>query len=547
MTRRIVGGDSYLHQLFSSELTRRNFIIASGGVSLAGILAACSTSNSTSGSKYTTMNIGVADLGTQTPDPMFAFNHSAMYAPIALNLGEQLVHRGFDGTLQPGLASSWTISDDHLTWTFTLRGGVTMHDGSKFTSRDVETSIKRVQAKGNAGDFVLNENVVAAISNIKLIDDLHVAITTSTPYFRMLDDLPIPIATDYYNSVGEAQFRKAPVAAGPFKFTSQVLNQSMTYTRFDNFWDPTRTPNFKTLTLLLLTQESSRVAGIQSGSLDATNGLSPVAIQQLQGASGVRILNSPDSELVHMIFAALNPLNPTPAKTSSPVHDLRVRQAMLYALDRVGMAKSILGGQATPVSTEGLPSTLGHNPANQPTPFDPAKAKQLLQAASATGFNFTLVSKSADQGLPQVQDLCQAMVSNWRDVGINAKYQPMEAGLQADLQDSHKFDGGFLFSLQGIKLYDPTYMANQFFSHLSDNISNGDPKLDSYAAQLTATFDQAARETLAREYDDYLYATVPSLGLFGLDTKYAIGSHVKDWKLQDGNGGAGPFWGLRSN
>jgi peptide/nickel transport system substrate-binding protein len=546
MAREIVDRGSYLDRLFAAELSRRRFLVASGGVSLAGVLAACANS-STSGTHYDTMNIGVADLGTQTPDPMFAFNHSAMYAPIALNLGEQLVHRGYDGTLQPGLASSWTVSDDHLTWTFTLRGGVTMHDGSKFTARDVQTAIKRVQDKGNAGDFVLNENVVAAISNLNIIDDLHIAITTSSPYFRMLDDLPIPVATDYYNTVGEAGFRKAPIAAGPFKFASQVLNQSMTFTRFDNFWDPTRTPNFKTLVLLLLPQESSRVAGLQSGSLDATNGISSVGIQQLQGASGVKILTSPDSELVHIILAALNPLNPTASAKSSPVHDLRVRQAMLYALDRDGMIKSILGGQATTVSSYGLPSTLGHDPANKPYAFDPAKAKSLLADANAAGFPFTLVSKSADQGLPQVQDICQAIVSNWKDVGINAKYQPMEAGLQADLQDSHKFDGGFLFSLQGIKLYDPTYLANQFFSHQSDNITNGDPKLDDYAARLTSTFDQATRASLAKEYDDYLYNTVPALGLFSLDTQYAIGSHVKDWKLQDGNGGAGPFWGLRSN
>jgi peptide/nickel transport system substrate-binding protein len=539
---------SYLDELFSTTLDRRRFLLASGGVSLAGILAACAGSTpSGTGTKYDTMNVAIADLGTQTPDPMYSFSHSATYAPIALNLGEQLVRRGYDGKLTPALAESWTVSDDHLTWTFNLRSGVKMHDGSKFTAADVQTSIKRVQDKGNAGDFVLNENLVSAITSVKIIDDLHISITTSTPYFRMLDDLPIPVATAYYQSVGEVEFRKKPMAAGPYKFSSQILNQSMTFSRFDDFWDSSRIPNFKTLTLLILPQESARIAGLQAGSVDATNGLSPVAISQLKGANGVRILTSPDSELVHIIFAALNPLNPTPAKTASKVHDVRVRQAMLYALDREGMAKSILGGEATPVSTYGLPDTLGHDSANKPYGFDPAKAKQLLQDAGAVGFNFTLVSKSSDQGLPQVQDLCQAIVSNWQDVGIKAKYQPMEAGLQADLQDSHKFDGGFMFSLQGIKLYDPTYLANQFFSHLSDNVTSDDPKLDQYAAQLSSSFDLTARAALAKEYDDYLYATMPALGLFSMNTQYGIGSHVKDWQLQDGNGGCGPFWGLRSN
>jgi peptide/nickel transport system substrate-binding protein len=546
MRREAVGPGSSLDQLFSAELSRRGFLVAAGGMSLAGILAACSNSSSSGGSGYQTLNLGVADMGTQTPDPMFAYSHSAMYAPIGLSMGEQLVRRAFDGSHTPALATSWTISPDNLTWTFTLRSGVTMHDGSAFTSRDVKTSIGRVQDKANAGDFVLNENLVALITKVDLIDDLHVAITTSEPFLSMLDALPLPIATDYYTKVGEAQFRKAPIAAGPFKFSSQVLNQSMTLTRFDNFWDPTRKPNFKTLNLLLLPEESSRVAGLQSGSIDATNGLSTVAITQLQNASGIKLLSAPDAEIIHMIFAALNPNNPTAAKARSAVHDVRVRQAMLYALDRVSMAKSILGGAATPLSTDGLTDTLGHDPANQPFAFDPNKAKQLLQAANATGFNFTLVSKSSDQGLPQVQDLCQAMVSNWKDVGINAKYQPMEAGLQAALQDSWTFDGGFLFALEGLKVYDPSYAANQFFRPSSGNLTVDDPKLYDYAAKLSSTFDETARAALAKEYDDYLYATQPALGLFSLDTKFAIGPHVQQWTLQAGNGGCGPFWGLRA-
>jgi len=406
-----------------------------------------------------------------------------------------------------------------------------------------------VQNKGNTGDFVLSENLVAVITKINIIDDLHIAITTSTPFFTLLDSLPMPVATDYYNRVGEAQFRKQPIAAGPFKFTSQVLNQSMTFTKFDAFWDPTRTPNFTTLNLLLLPEESSRVAGLQSGSVDATNGLSTVAIRELQGSSGVQLLSVPGAEAIHMIFAALNPNDPTPAKLNSPVHDVRVRQAMLYALDRAGMAKSILGGTATPVATfDGLPQTLGQDPANVPYAYNPAMAKQLLQAAGfASGFNFTLVSKSSDQGLPEVQDLCQAMVSNWKDVGINATYQPMEAGLQATLQDSWTFDGGFLFSLEGLKVFDPTYDGNQYFARASGNVTADDPKLFALTTALSSTFDDAARAVIARQYDDYLYATQPGLGLFSRDTKFAIGPHVKSWTLQDGNGGAGPFWGLRAN
>jgi peptide/nickel transport system substrate-binding protein len=538
---------TFLDSLLSADLSRRKFLIATGSLSLGGVLAGCVGSGGSGATRYNVLNIALADLGTQTPDPMYAYSHSAMYSPIALNLGEQLVRRDYNGSYVPALATSWAISSDQLTWTFTLRGGVKMHDGSAFTANDLVTAIKRVQDKSNTGDFVSNEGLVAAISKINVIDDLHIAITTSSPYFRMFDDLPIPVASAYYAQVGEAEFRKNPVTAGPFKFKSQSLNQSMTFSRFADFWDSSRIPNFETLNLLLLPQESARVAGLQSGSIDAVGGLSSVATSQLKGASGIQFLSNPDSVQVNMFFAALNPLNPTPAKASSKVHDLRVRQAMLYALDRDGMSKALFGGQATPLATLDLPITLGYDPSLKPYGFDPNKAKQLLQDAGASGFTFTLVSKSSDSGLPQVQDLCQAMISNWRDVGIDAKYQPMEAGLQADLQDSHKFDGGFLFSQQGIKLYDPSYQASHYFSLKSDNVTADDPKLDDYNSKLSSTLDATARLQLAKEYDNYLYTTVPALGLFSVDAVYATGPHVKSWKLQDGNGATGPFWGLRSS
>jgi peptide/nickel transport system substrate-binding protein len=536
-------------ELFSSEVSRRGLLIGAGGLGLAGLLAACSTSSSGSssgGSGYQTLNIAISGLDTQSPDPMAAYSEGPLYAPIFQSIGEPLVRRGYDGSQVPALAKSYTISPDNLTWTFTLRSGVKMQDGSPFTSRDVQTSIARVGDKHDAGIFVLAEALFAVITKVDLIDDLHVAITTSSPYESMLDDLPVPIATDYYKRVGDARFSKAPIAAGPFKFTSQVINQSMTLTRFDDFWDPSRKPNFKTLNMVVLAEESTRIAGLLSGSIDAFTALSSVAVKQLQNAPGIRLQSDRDAQTIYIILAATNPNKPTPAKLNSPVHDVRVRQAMLYALDRVNIAKTIVGGGAAPLASFAFPETLGNDPANQPYAYDPDKAKQLLKDAGATGFDFTLVSKNPDQTMPYVQDLSLAIVANWKAVGINARYEPLEAGLQAALQDSWTFDGGFLISTTGLKMYDPSYFANQYFDPKSGNLTVNDPKLFDFTARLKTTFAPAARAALAKEYNDYLYASQPLLGLFRAGSTLAIGPHVKQWTQQAGNGGTGPFWGLRA-
>jgi peptide/nickel transport system substrate-binding protein len=540
-----------LSDLLSAELSRRHFI-AAGGLGLAAVLVGCQTTSpvGTPGpvpkvSKYPNINLGLPDLGTQTPDPMFAYSHGAMRTPIFTSLGEMLVRRDLRGQHSNALAESYQTSPDGLTWTFTLRSGVKMHDGSTFTAQDVKTAIDRVTAF--PGDFVLNEPAVQAITKVDIIDDLHIALTTSAPYVTMLDDLPVPIPTGYYKQVGDAQFRVHPMAAGPFKFVSQQLNVNMVYERFDGFWDPTRVPNFKTLTLILLPEESSRLAGLQSGSLDAIASISPAGRKQLQGASGIRVITNHDVTLVWMIFAALNPDSPTPAKLASPVHDLRVRQAMLYGMDRQGMINAIFAGAATLDDDFSVGGTLGHNTANKPYPFNAGKAKQLLKDAGHASFNFTLVSKNADDTIGNIQDLGQAIASNWNDIGINTTYQPMDPALQGELQDSHVFDGAFLFGLEGLQLYDPGYLANQFFLATSGNVTNGDPKLNEYAIKLSTSYDPTARAAVAREYDDYLYATQPAFGLFTLDAFYAIGPHVSEWNLQDGNGQAGPFWELRGS
>ena len=108
-----------------------------------------------------------------------------------------------------------------------------------------------------------------------VVDPLTVALTTNKPYGTFLIDMPPPIATDYYNKVGDAAFKTNPVAAGPWKFVSQELNANVKYDRYDGYWDPTRKPNWRKLVYAIVPDESSRVAGIQTGTLDIAFGLTP--------------------------------------------------------------------------------------------------------------------------------------------------------------------------------------------------------------------------------------------------------------------------------
>jgi peptide/nickel transport system substrate-binding protein len=257
---------------------------------LAGLLDACGQGTTTAPqSTNATLNAGIPAFTLQSGDPHLGSQSSDGWV-IRDAVGDFLVRRDLNQKQVPNLAPSWTTSPDGLTWTFTLRSGVKMHDGTTMTARDFVTATNRVVKNTKFASFY---GVLAAqFDSATAIDDTHFAIKTKTPISSLLDALPQPIPTDYYNQVGEAGFSAKAMSNGPFKFASLVTNQSLTLERFDDFWDKSRMPNFKTLVLNIIPDEATRLAGLQSGSLDIITALTPNAVQSIQSVKGVRIVRS---------------------------------------------------------------------------------------------------------------------------------------------------------------------------------------------------------------------------------------------------------------
>jgi peptide/nickel transport system substrate-binding protein len=526
------------------ELSRRNFLLATGALGVGGVLAACQPSSSSpSVAHVDTLNVGITPLAKQTGDPHTAYVHGDSQASVGMSVAEQLVRRGLDAKHVPNLATEWTLSPDNLTWTFTLRAGVKMQDGSTFTARDIKTSLDRVIKYTT--DFPIYQPLTSVLNNYKVIDDGHFSITTTQPYALMLDDVPYPIATDYYNRVGEDQFRQLPIAAGAFKYTSQQLNQSMTFTRHDDFWDKSRLPNFKTLNLMMLPEESSRVAGLISGSLDMIFNVSHNSVQQINssGVSGVRSIrnNGPCTSVIIW----LQDFNPTKGNPNSPLASVAVRQALAYALDRESIVKNLFHGDAAVAANITNSSSLGFDPNLKPIPYDPAKAKQLLKDAGHSTFSWVLSSKTADTEAPDLPLLVQALIGYWKAVGITTTYNPLETGLLGDMQDSHKLTGGIISGWDNSSWYEPLWVAENYQTSASDNSTN-DPKIDDLSLRMSNTPDEAARAKIALEYSDYMYQSQTWPTIITLPALIGAGPHVKDYKFKVANSTIGPFWYLRS-
>src|SRR5699024_9228200 len=125
-----------------------------------------------------TIVLGVPNLGPQNVDPIAAHEAGSNY-PIKWSVGEPLVRLDLDMKPVPALAETWEVSEDKLTWTFELREGVKMHDGSEFTAADVATAISRVQENE---DLTAYATYAARIDSVNVVDDYKVEVTTTEPY-----------------------------------------------------------------------------------------------------------------------------------------------------------------------------------------------------------------------------------------------------------------------------------------------------------------------------------------------------------------------------
>ena len=361
-----------------------------------------------------TITLGLQSLQEQYVDPHFAVG--GLIFPLQWALADFLYRLDENAQYVPGLATDYEISPDSLTWTFTLRDDVMMHDGSPFTAADVKTTIDRIIT---GADFTHYATFKTYVTGATVVDDTHVQVTTNKPYATLVSDMPAPIPTGYYNEVGDAEFRKAPMAAGAWKFLSQSLNADVRYERFDDFWDPTRKGNFPNLVFQIVPDESSRVAGVQTGALDIAFGMTAAAIGQFEGDDQYKIIETEETGLAYCM--AIDCVFPD---VDSPLKNLDVRKALLMAIDRDGIAESLYGGFAKTANSP-IPSVmLGYDDSVEPLPYDPDGAKDMLEQAGAAGLSLTLNSYNVTSTIPDVAKLAETVASLWGQIGVNATPQP---------------------------------------------------------------------------------------------------------------------------
>ncbi len=292
------------------------------------------------------------------------------------NVFEGLTRFMSDGSVVPGLAESWEISDDGLTYTFKLRSGVTFHDGTTMDAEDVKFSLDRIGAEDSAN---AQKALYAAISEVNVIDPMTVEIKLSEPNGNMIFNLAwgdaVIVAPESIENI-----KQQPIGTGAFKFDSWTQGDKVEISRNDAYWGDA--PALAKATFKFISDPTAAFASVMAEDVDVFAGFpAPENLPQFEADPRFQVIvGSTEGETI----LAMNNKMP-------PFDNVKVREAVAHAIDRQAIIDGAMFGLGTPIGTHFAP----HNPAyvdlTAQSDFDPEKSKTLLaEAGFPDGFETTL-------------------------------------------------------------------------------------------------------------------------------------------------------------
>jgi peptide/nickel transport system substrate-binding protein len=367
------------------------------------------------------------------------------------------------------IAESWTVSPDELTWTFKLRPGVKFHNGREVTADDVKFSIDRIR---DPHTVATARSDFEPVKGVQVVDPRTVAFHLKRPYSILPEVLQIPAWSAIIPKEAVAQLKTEPVGTGPFKFKSSVRNTSLTLERFSDYWNKPK-PLVDQLVFTFIPDENARVEALRSGQVDLIDSVPLAQAKVLQKNPSLSVASFGSSWVDEF---GMN-------TKRKPLDDVRVRQAIAYALNKDEITKAATFGLGKPADTMVAPVSPIKLDAKG-LPYDPARAKDLLkQAGLAGGFDMEFAPCGGD-AFPQMRRAGQVIASELQAVGIRAKLTNLEAGIWVDkVITKHDYDAFICGLINGL---DPDGHSYRYFR------SDGAFNFSQYAAspQLDRLLDE---------------------------------------------------------
>ena len=293
------------------------------------------------------------------------------------NIFEGLTRIGPDGSVSPGLASSWEISDDGLFYTFTLRSGVTYHDGTAFDAEDVKFSLNRARAEDSTN---AQKALFEPIEKVKVIDPTHVRIKLKRPTGSFLFNLGWGDAVIVAPETAETNVTD-PVGTGPFKMSKWTKGDSIEIVKNSDYWgEPAKLDK---ATFKVIADPSAAFAAMMAGDVDGFP-IFPAPENLPQFEADPRFSVVVGSTEGETILSTNN--------KSAPFDNVLVRRALAHAIDRKAIIDGAMFGYGTPIGTHFAPHHPAYLDLTGMSAYDPEKAKALLKEAGfENGFKARLM------------------------------------------------------------------------------------------------------------------------------------------------------------
>jgi peptide/nickel transport system substrate-binding protein len=444
-----------------------------------------------------------ADIITMDP----AMHRSRINQTVVRNVFEALVNQDESLNPVPELATEWTQVDP-VTWRFTLRDGVTFHNGEELNAEAVKFSIERVLDPAQASP---RASMLSMITEVSAPDEHTVVITTAQPAPTLLASLSVNeiVPPGYVTEVGDEEFAANPVGTGPFTFVEWVANERVVLAANDDYWGGR--PEIDQLVFVPVPEVSARIAALRSGDVDIAADVPADLAVSLNGdveavpVSGTRIF-----------FLAMN-------VTTAPFDDAQVRVAVNRAIDRQLLVDSIYQGRARPLNQPAFPEMAGYHEGFTGYDFDQEAASSVLSAIDAT------IEIDAEE---RDRTLAEAVAGMLQAAGLSAQVNVLEG--QAFLDATNSGTSIAYLSSWGVAEGDADVIfARHFWSpSRADSVFTGyqNADLDVLIEQGRSTADPDERERIYAEAVEIVMADAPWAPLLNPEEIYGVRVDVQGWQ-----------------
>lgn len=472
---------------------------------------ASGVSDSTGGDAISKDNLVIALPGE--PQSLDPYAHSMYYNFMASTLiYDTLITKDENGEYVPELATSWEFTDD-LTIHVVLRDDVTFHNGSKLTAEDVKFTLETAAASSFSSSIfawydaenttVVDENTI----DIKLL-------YAYAPVLEVLSSIRSAIINKEAYEADPASYTRSPIGTGPMKVDGWYSGDRIEFVANEDYWGEPLA--FKTCTLRVIVEASTRTIELETGGIDIAVDLPFSDWSRVDADENLVLVSGRSDNLASLVFNVSNEM----------FSDIRIRQALAYALDLESLVQVCWEGTADVADSYYASSMLGYKQEG-PQEYNVEKAKELLaEAGYPDGFSFTLTTYQTNLN----QTFAEVVKNMWGQIGVDVTIEIVDLATFTDMNNNGQLTVSLL--TPSVSISDPAAALILWPITRTISLRHNDQHIQDLLDAGSSTYDEAERIEIYQELQDYLQEMTYTVPVAYPTFAYGITSAVQGFVFQ---------------